>query len=448
MLVAIPLDVKGQEDGADIVGNALAHSIIAGLSGVRDLEATVAERAGAGTTHTLEGVLERRQGAALLNVLLRRQVDGEVLWESGEHDIGTDLSRAASELGRDIAAAMGLVYPSRYPYINDFNPGERLAASPLYAEFLEAGSGDHALEVGAQLVEAFPDDPAVHVLHAWALMLAWDAAPNENTLAELRERLTSLARVDPSSPYDDLIRAYVYRSSGEPGQARVVYSWVLDGTELAPAARAWALRQRALAGLQVGDAESARRDAQEAATLDPSKPENHIALSKALEEVGLLDEAADASRQALALASHWRHHQRLGLVYSRAGRFEPATEALRSACELGNSQEACANLAVILGRAGDAAAAHVAAEHAESLSGTPWGAYNLACYRSRSGDLEGAVRELRRALELGYADKLVTTDPDLDALRELQEFKEVSAAIEERITTRREQSSSIFPWQS
>ena len=40
VLVAIPLDVKGQEDGADIVGNALAHSIIAGLSGVRDLEAT------------------------------------------------------------------------------------------------------------------------------------------------------------------------------------------------------------------------------------------------------------------------------------------------------------------------------------------------------------------------------------------------------------------------
>jgi tetratricopeptide (TPR) repeat protein len=440
--------VKGQEDGADIVGDALAHSIVAGVSGVRNLDATVAGSAGVGTTHTLTGVLDRSSGGARLSVRLRDEGEGKVIWESGEREVGDDLSRAASELGREVVGALGLVYPNRYPYISEFAPGERLAASPLYAEYLEAGDGGHTLETCARLVREFPDDPAALVLHAWALMLTWDAAPNEATLAELRERLIALDRVDPSSPYDDLIRAYVYRSSGEPGQARVVYSWVLDGTDLTPAARAWALRQRALAGLQIGDAESARRDAQEAATLDPSKPENHIALSKALEELGLLDEAADASRRALALASHWRHHQRLGLVYSRAGRFEPATEALRAACDLGESQEACANLAVILGRAGDETAARAAAEYAESLSGTPWGAYNLACYRSRSGDRVGAVRELRRALELGYADKLVTTDPDLDPLRDMPGFKEVAAEIEKRITTRRQQSSSIFPWQS
>ena len=135
-------------------------------------------------------------------------------------------------------------------------------------------------------------------------------------------------------------------------------------------------------------------------------------------------------------------------MYSRAGRTEPATRSLRAACDLGNNQESCANLAVILGRAGKAVDAREAAQYAETLAGTAWGAYNLACYRSQSGDPGGAVRELRRAFELGFADSLIATDPDLDALRGLQEFEDIALAIEERVTNLRRQSSSIFPWQS
>jgi len=452
-LVAAPFEVEGQEEGAGILGTALAQSIVASLSQVRNLDVAVADAGNRseGSTHSVSGVLTRTDTTTLLSVELRDTVTDQVIWESRERDIGSDLSGAACELAREIAGVMGLTYPALYPYINDFDPGERMAASPLYARLADVrdrGTNGQFVEACAELTEEFGDDPAAHVLHAWALMLSWDAAPNEETLAQLRERLIVLDRIDPTSPYDDLIRAYVYRSSGEPGQARVVYSWVLDGAELTNSARAWALRQRALAGLQVGDAESARRDAQEAVTLDPSKSENLIALSKSLEVLGLLDEAADASQRALALGPHWRHHQRLGLVYSRAGRTEPATRSLRAACDLGNNQESCANLAVILGRAGKAVDAREAAQYAETLAGTAWGAYNLACYRSQSGDLAGAVRELRRAFELGFADSLIATDPDLDALRGLQEFKDIALAIEERVTTRRRQSSSIFPWQS
>ena len=186
------------------------------------------------------------------------------------------------------------------------------ALSARAADARSRGAFAEWVEASAAVAEEFSDDPTAHVLHAWALTLAWDAAPRGDTLAALHERLVLLDRVDPGSPYDDLIRAYVYRSSGEPGQARVVYSWVLDGVDLSSAARAWALRQRALAGLQVGDYESAARDAQEAAALDPLKPANLVALSKTLEALGRMEEAADASRRALALAPHWRHYQRLG----------------------------------------------------------------------------------------------------------------------------------------
>ncbi|MDH3785476.1 MAG: hypothetical protein OEV00_09145 [Acidobacteriota bacterium] len=447
ILLAEPFDVRGQSEGADIVGAALSRSIASGLEGVRNFDATVSNGDAARATHRLSGTLERESDAGRLQVELRDS-SGAVIWESGPREVGTDFSGMASALAQEIAEGIGLVYPSRYPYIDDFAPGERMAASPLFVGLVEAGSVGRTVEENAELVGTFSDDPAAHVFHAWALMLAWDSAPNENTLAQLRERLIELDHVDPASPYDDMIRAYIYRSSGEPGQARVVYSWVLDGTELTPAARAWALRQRALASLQVGDAESARRDAQNAVDLDPSGAGNHIALSKAHEAAGTLDEAAGAARHALALASHWRHHQRLGLAYLRAGRFAPAIDAMRAACDLGQSQEACANLSVTLGLAGNSTDARVAAEYAESLSGTAWGAYNLACYHARAGEAAAALSKLRRAVELGYADALVTTDPDLDSLRSLQEFQDVAMAIEERITSRRRQSSSIFPWQS
>lgn len=444
--------VAGQLEGAEIVGRAFAQSIVADLSQVRNLEVAVADVGSipARTTHAVSGSIVRSATATRLSLELRDAATDRVVWESGERD-GADLSNAASDLGREIAGAIGLTYPTLYPYIDDFPAGERMAASPLIARAAEARARrafTESADICLEIVEEFGDDPASHVLHAWSLMLAWDANPDEDTLAKLRERLTELDRVDPSSPYDDLIRAYVYRSSGEPGQARVVYSWVLDGAGLSGTARAWALRQRALAGLQVGDAESARRDAQEAASLDPTRSQNLVALSKALEALGQLDEAAEAARTALALGPHWRHQQRLGLVYSRAGRFDEATQSLRAACEQGKNQEVCANLAVSLGRAGEEEAAREAAEYAGTLPETPWGTYNLACYRARVGDGPGAVRELNRALELGFADTLIATDPDLDSIRGLKAFKDVALAIEDRLTTRRRQSSSIFPWQS
>jgi hypothetical protein len=52
--------------------------------------------------------------------------------------------------------------------------------------------------------------------------------------------------------------------------------------------------------------------------------------------------------------------------------------------------------------------------------------YNLACTLCRLNDTEGALTSLRKALRLGYDDLgHIETDPDLDALRELPEFRTI-----------------------
>jgi hypothetical protein len=49
--------------------------------------------------------------------------------------------------------------------------------------------------------------------------------------------------------------------------------------------------------------------------------------------------------------------------------------------------------------------------------------YNYACGLSRTGELLPALRALRDAVQLGFADfEFMASDPDLDALRELPEF--------------------------
>jgi Tfp pilus assembly protein PilF len=298
-------------------------------------------------------------------------------------------------------------------------------------------------------VEKFPEDPAAHLLDAWALVYTWDAAPTSEILAALGERLAELSRVDPSSPYDELMRGFIYRSSGEPDLARMLYSRVVARTDLTRTTRAWALRQRSLTYQIIGNAAAARDDAEKAIELDPVNASSLFALSRALEAMGRLDDAVSVSRQALALTPFaWRQHQRLGLVLSRLGMFDEAVLFLERACRLGENQEACANLAVTLQRGGREPEALAAAKHAESLGGSPFGPYNLACYWSLAGETTLAIGALRRSLELGFADVLITTDPDLDVLRGDPEFEAIVVEVGERLRSRRELSLSVFPWQA
>ena len=52
--------------------------------------------------------------------------------------------------------------------------------------------------------------------------------------------------------------------------------------------------------------------------------------------------------------------------------------------------------------------------------------YNLACSYSCAGNLDKAVKALSRAVSLGYRDfEHMQSDPDLDAVRKTEAFKEL-----------------------
>ena len=82
------------------------------------------------------------------------------------------------------------------------------------------------------------------------------------------------------------------------------------------------------------------------------------------------------------------------------------------------------------------------------MNETPWGRYNLACYWALAGDRERAIASLREALTIGFADALIKTDADLDALRGSPEFESIVEEVDERIRTQRQLSESVFPWQA
>lgn len=444
----LPFEVVGQKDGADVVGRAFAESLAISLEHVEELRV---QDGSAEATRVLSGTLVR-EGPAVRATL--RLVDAEEtpLWETEVESEAGDLSGLASRTARLAAEAMGVRYPDLYEFIGFVRGGAEMAASSMTAEAWDAWRrGDIAafVEQSSALVARFPDDPAAHAINAWALLFAWDGDPSSETLAPLRERLASLEGADADGPYDDLMLAYVYRSSGEPDNARVLYSRVLARKDLSDAARSWALRQRSYTYLQTGNAPAALADAEGAVEYDPSSASALAALSKALEATGELEGAIEASRRAVALEPFsWRHQQRLGLVLSRAASFDEAIAALSEACRMSASQEACANLAVVMEKGGRSIEARSAADHAATLAGTPWGHYNLACYRSIVNDRAAALRDLRGALDLGFADALATTDPDLDSLRGDPEFDAILAEIDDRLRSRQELSVTVFPWQA
>jgi len=456
VVVVLPFEVRGQEEGPDHVGRAFAESLAISLSPSEGLTVLGVPAPGsadfvADATRVIEGQLTRDGDAVEAKLRLIDRADDSVLWEAGDRSETGDLSELVHRLSVQTLDTLGLSYPDLYDYVGNITGGPAMSVSPLaYATRNARRSNDLEgfLQSSSELVAQYPDDPVAHVMNAWALLLSWDAVPSRDRLVQLKDRLAELDRVDPRSPYDELLRAYIYRTSGEPNRARELYSRVLTRKDLTSEARAWALRQRSLTLQQTGNTEAALSDAGVAVALQPSHAGNLVVQSKAFEVAGRLDEAITSSRLALALEPHrWRHQQRVGLAYARAGRLGEAVPFMARACKISATQEACANYSVALFGAEHVEESRDAAGYAESLVATPWGSYNLACYWARTGDAGAAIERLDRAVELGYTDALIKTDPDLDSLRQDPEFQAIVAKIDERVIERRQISDSVFPWQ-
>lgn len=446
-----PFRIRGAVEQPEFVGAAISKALKRNLEMLPDLRVAADATSGGNGVADLVGTFRRDRAQSCLDLQASVPGRAEPLWSVTRCSASATIPDLVDEVARGCVDALGRKRPPRYPYIGRVAGGAAMAASPLTAEaqrlMLEV-DGARLAEIGRKLVAQFPTDPAAHVVRAWSLMLVWDAQPSPERLAALKTELDRLRTIDPNDPYGDVIQAYVYRSSGAPDEARQLYTRVLERKDLTPAAYSWVLRQRSFTFLQAGRKRAAREDAEEAVRLDPANGIALVALSKALEAVGDLSAALARAREAVALEpGSWRDLQRVGIAAMHAGSHDEAVEFLQRACDVSNNQEACANLAVELQRAGRETEALRAASRAEARPGRRWGAYNLACFWALRGDRKAALAALHRAFELGFADVVVMSDPDLQSLRGDPEFKADVRRVLERIRVRRSQATAAFPWQ-
>ena len=446
----LPFEVIGQQTESEFVGRAFAESVALNLGQADGIEILPIGQAD-GATVMLTGTLEREDRTVRVALRLLDPAGEKDEWVTELASESGDLSSLAVRLARRTARRLGVAHAELYERVGEVEPGPGMVESPLLGETLAAmrGSVSEFVRLSGELVREFESDPAAQSLNALALASAWDAAPSPEGVDRLKRRLAELDRVDPRSPYDELLRAYLYRASGEPEWALELYSRVLARADLSNQARSWALRQRSYAQAQVGNPEAAYDDAAEAVKLDPSDASGLFALSRAAEKAGRLPEAISHAEQALSLEPFaWRYHQRLAISLSRAERHDEAVSSFQHACRMSDRQEVCANLAVGLERAGRSGEAREAGDVAVELADSPWGHYNLACFWGLAGERERALSSLTRSIELGFADALIRTDPDLDSIRSDAAFGRIVEEVESRIRHRRELSATAFPWQA
>jgi len=144
----------------------------------------------------------------------------------------------------------------------------------------------------------------------------------------------------------------------------------------------------------------------------------------------------------------------LALVYVHLGRYDEAETLLREALErarrtLGDEDRVTLmcmnNLGDVCRRKGryrearallDTAHAAFVKILGENHPRVGYSTYNLGCLAAAVGDRTAALDHFRKALELGWADRLILEDEDLDSLRGDPEFESIVAEVVKRISTR------------
>jgi tetratricopeptide (TPR) repeat protein/predicted Ser/Thr protein kinase len=438
-ILILPLDVRGQAEGAEYAGRAFAEALAVNLAQLKRLTvlpvpavdiphgadalapAKAAREVGAG--RVLGGALTREGTSVQASLSLVDANQNRILWGTQEKGLDDDLPRLASSLARQAATALGEEPPRLYEYFKNLSGSSGMAASADFTFALGAirvYDTAGALEATRKLVEAFPSEADARVLRTYALALdAFEFGPSSPKRRILEEGIASIALADRNSPWDDVFRAILLSRDGHYHEAIRIFSEVLARDDLTPAARAYVLNGRSNAESELPDPGAAGADLREALRLDPVNDITLASLAHALMRQKRMDEALQRARQAVALnPSRPLNNQTLGNVLYQLERWEEAVAPLELACQQERSQTSCAYHAVTLFMARRGAEARVAAQRAASLPESDLGTYNLACYYALTGQRAEALRLLRRSLELGPGDPdEIAGDAALSSLR-------------------------------
>jgi len=446
----------GQHEQDDFLAFAFAQAVAVGLAQSGDIRVlpvppvaevrrqNSAQRARSaakiGAAHLVLAVLTRGKSEVHAALTWVDTKDNRIRWGGQRRGSDNEIPSLATTLAQELGEELGVGFPQTHLYITDLTGSGAMATSTTTTEAVAAlrqGQVEIADRSTGALIQKFPRAWQAMALRCHALLLGWDAEPTAHNLGRLNEALKKLERTGKGYPYSDFYRAYIKLQGDQTEQAMQSFSSILERGNLAPAARAWILRYRAMAKLQNNQLDDALEDLAASLRLDPTNPWTFGNLTNALIEAGRFDEALTRARQGLALVpSYWRAHQTLGYVLEAKGKPLDAAHAYERACELGHNQTPCALQAISLQRAGKVDGSSQVAESAAAMVDTPWGQYNLGCFWSLRGDTSKALWYLSKADKLGLHAPNVLTDPDLAALRTESSFQRVAESLKTSKNTR------------
>jgi adenylate cyclase len=212
---------------------------------------------------------------------------------------------------------------------------------------------------------------------------------------------------------------------------------------------------RSIIELSVGNVEEALALAKRAVAVSPKYSAGYDALSRAYTRLGLLAEAALAKEEEIKLRESgpiahfnlvlaWdKHLKNVMRDPSRVKEAEEAAQRVREAAERGlptierrvrlnpddyDTAARLANMYRYAGRKQDAIKTAESIERSDAADATAL--YNLACLYLDLGELDRGLHTLSRAVDKGYRSiEDFDTDPDLDPIRDKQEFKALRARL-------------------
>lgn len=421
-VAVFPLHVLGEESD-DYVGRAFAEAISVNLLETElsiapfaadDAPAEPIERQrrvarDAGARYAVSGTLFRSGDRVEVQLVLRDTRDGQTVWGTTAEDTNERLTRLATRVTRELAAALGAQGPPHYDYWPHLGGSVEMTQSTELVETYAAlarGDFEAFREWTRRLVRRFPDQADAHALRAYGVFGAH--ATGYASRDDLERALTEAERVDPRHPTAQCIRAELLKRENELDDAIGRASEISVRQDLTPAARAWALRIRAAAEVKQAQLNAARYDVQQALRLDPTNHFNHSAMGRILAAEGDTAAALAAHRRSMTLVPHdWGNYFLMTRLLVAQGRWVEAAPYAAKWCSMTNDCGACAEHARALARAGLGAdairAAGAAGARCDSLGdASPFTAYVLAEAWALSGRLGAARAALAEAVARGF----------------------------------------------
>jgi eukaryotic-like serine/threonine-protein kinase len=460
-VLILPLEVRGQAEGADYVGRALAEAIAVNLAQSKNLIVLpVPEKGEAGQDRPKSGrraALASRAGRLLTGAVVRDAkglhasvslLDPEqnrIVWGIQKTAEADDLPGLAASMARELSKELGAETPRLYDTLLRSPVPPQMAASPDLIEFRAATRRvdlSASLAATKRLMKSFPNEPSALAFHLLSLFQhASESGPSSPEMQEFERGAAALARADPNNPYADHFRALLLSFHGRFKESVQLFTKILSRTDLAPAARALVLLGRGQAHSLLKETDLALADLEEALRLDPADDLNFSFAASILRFLGRNEESLIFARNALALnPESYQNNWSLGDTLYRLRQWEEAVPPLRKACAINATQWVYAFYALALLRAGHKTEAKAAVKRAAALPEHYLGSYYLACFHAVSGDRREAIRLLRRAFE-GAARQGGGSLEDYEDLRKNldllplhgdPEFEKILAEVKER----------------